>query len=171
MRERLPSASRAKEKDFDRTSTKVFLTTTPFQKQFVDCLKEHVPLVRTPGGPALWVIVHVMVKCIEGLYDLWRVRDVYTLTQVERHRALATKFSKAWGDSSWSPTRWIHWCLAHSTFFAEKWRNIFSIFRHPHRIQAWALQEKAQKLLQGLVLGETKFVGATYAPLYEYDGP
>ena len=90
---------------FDLTSTKVFLTSPPFQRQFVDCLKEHVPTVRTPGGPMLWVVVHVMVKCIQGLYELWRVRELYTLTQVERHRALTTKFSKAWGDSGWSPTR------------------------------------------------------------------
>ena len=46
-----------------------------------------------PGGPPLWVVVHVMVKCIEGLYELWRVREMYTLTQVERHRALPIKFS------------------------------------------------------------------------------
>ena len=103
LRERLPSASRATEKDFDLTSTKFFLTSPPFQRQFVDCLKEHVPTVRTPGGPLLWVVVHVMVKCIEGLYELWRVREMYTLTQVERHRALTTKISKAWGDSGWSP--------------------------------------------------------------------
>ena len=64
-------------------------------------------------------IVHVMVRCIEGLYELWRVREMYTLTQVERQRTVTTKFSKAWGDSGWSSTRWIHWCLAHSTFFAE----------------------------------------------------
>ena len=44
---------------------------------------------------------------------------MYTLTQVERHRACTTKFSKAWGDLGWSPTRWIHWCLAHSTFFCS----------------------------------------------------
>ena len=44
-----------------------------------------------------WVVVHVMLKCIEGLYELWWVRELYTLTQVERHRALTTKFSKAWG--------------------------------------------------------------------------
>ena len=49
LRERLPSASRATEKDFDLTSTKVFLTSPPFQRQFVDCLKEHVPTVRTLG--------------------------------------------------------------------------------------------------------------------------
>ena len=73
----LPSASRATEKDFDLTSTKVFLTSPPFQRQFVDCLKEHVPTVRTPGGPMLWVVVHVMVKCIEGLYELWRVRELH----------------------------------------------------------------------------------------------
>ena len=125
VRECLPSASTAQEKDFDVTSTKVFLTSPPFERQFVDCLKEHVRTVRTPGGPPSLVVVHVMVKCIEGLYELWRVREIYTLTQVERHRALTTKFSKAWGDSGWSPTGWIHWCLAHSTFFVEKWRNIF----------------------------------------------
>ena len=50
LRKRLPPASRAKGKHFDLTSTKVFLTSPPFQRQFVDCLKEHVPLVRTPGG-------------------------------------------------------------------------------------------------------------------------
>ena len=120
LRQRLPSASRGKEKDFDLTSTNVFLTSAPFRGSFVDCLKEHVPSVRTPGGPPLWVVVHVMVKCIEGLYELWRVREMYTLTQVERQRALTTKFSKAWGHLGWSRTRWIHWCLAHSTFFAEK---------------------------------------------------
>ena len=52
----------------------------PSKDKFVDCLKEHVPLVRTPSGPPLWVVVHVMVKCIEGLYDLWRVTGVYTVT-------------------------------------------------------------------------------------------
>ena len=51
LRELLPSASRAEEKYFDLTSTKVFLTSPPFQRQFVDCLKDHVPTMRTPGGP------------------------------------------------------------------------------------------------------------------------
>ena len=115
--------------------------------------------------------VDVMVKCIEGLYELWRVREMYTLTQVERHCALTTKFSKAWGHSGWSPTRWIHWCLAHSTFFAEKWRNFFSVFLHPNGISAWALQEEAQKLFQGLVLGEAKYVPPPHAPLHVHERP
>ena len=130
MRELALSASRVQEKDFDLTSTKVFLIPPPpYQRQFVDCLKEHVPSMRTPGGPPLWVVVHDMVKCIEGLYEVWRVREIYTLTQVERHRTLTTKFSKAWGDSGWSPIRWIHLCLAHST--TEKWRNIFQFSSIP----------------------------------------
>ena len=149
LRERLPSASRATEKDFDLTSTKVFLTSPPFQRQFVDCLKEHVPTARTPGGPMLWVVVHVMVKCIEGLYELWRVRELYTLTQVERHRALTTKFSKAWGDSSWSPTRWIHWCLAHSTFFAQKWRNIFQFSSIPTEYRHGPYKRRLKNCFKG----------------------
>ena len=149
LRERLPSASRATEKDFDLTSTKVFLTSPPFQRQFVDCLKEHVPTVRTPGGPMLWVVVHVMVKCIEGFYELWRVRELYTLTQVERHRALTTKFSKAWGDSGWSPTRWIHWCLAHSTFFAEKWRNIFQFSSIPTEYRHGPYKRRLKNCFKG----------------------
>ena len=149
LTERLPSASRATQKDFDLTSTKVFLTPPPFQRQFVDCLKEHVPTVRTPGGPMLWVVVHVMVKCIEGLYELWRVRELYTLTQVERHRALTTKFSKAWGDSGWSPTRWIHWCLAHSTFFAEKWRNIFQFSSIPTEYRHGPYKRRLKNCFKG----------------------
>ena len=125
LRDLLPSVSRATEKDFDLTSTKTFLTSPLFQRQFVDCLKEQVPTVRTPREPPLWVVLHVMVRCIQGLYELWRVRETYALTQVERHRALTTKFSEAWRDSGWSATRWIHWCLAHSTFFAQNWKNIF----------------------------------------------
>ena len=81
---------------------------------------------------------------------------MYTLTQVERHHALTTKFSKALADSSWCPTRWIHWCLGHSTFFAKKWRNIFQFSSIPTEYRA--LQEKAKKLFQGLVLGEAKYV-------------
>ena len=149
LRERLPSASRATEKDFDLTTTKVFLTPPPFQRQFVECLKEHVPTVRTPGGPMLWVVVHVMVKCIEGLYELWRVRELYTLTQVERHRALTTKFSKAWGDSGWSPSRWIHWCLAHSTFFAEKWRNIFQFSSIPTEYRHGPYKRRLKNCFKG----------------------
>ena len=115
----------------------------------MDCLKEHVPTVRTPGGPTLWVVVHVMVKCIEGLYELWRVRELYTLTQVERHRALTTKFSKAWGDSGWSPTRWIHWCLAHSTFFAEKWRNIFQFSSIPTEYRHGPYKRRLKNCFKG----------------------
>ena len=159
LRERLPSASRAKEKHFDLTSTKVFLTSPPFQRQFVDCLKEHVHSVRTPGGPPLWVVQHVMVKCTEGLYELCRVRDMYTLTQVQRYRAVTTKFSKGGGDSGWSPTGWIHWCLAHSSFFAQKWRTFFQFsfvpteYRHgPYKrrlkncFNAWSLVRPSMSL-------------------------
>ena len=97
----------------------------------------------------LCVVVHVMVKCIEGLYELWRVRELYTLTQVERHRALTTKFSKAWGDSGWSPTRWIHWCLAHSTFFAEKWRNIFQFSSIPTEYRHGPYKRRLKNCFKG----------------------
>ena len=110
----------------------------------MDCLKHHVPTVRSPGGPPFWVVVHVLVKCIHGLSELWRVRETYNLTQVERHCALTTKFSKAWGDSGCSPTRWIHWCLAPSNFFAEKWRNFFQFSSIPieyrHGPYKWRLK-------------------------------
>ena len=149
LRERLPSASRAEEKDFDLTSTKVFLTLPPFQRQFVEFLKDHVRTVRTPGGPPLWLVVHVMVKCIEGLYELWRVKEMYTLTQVERHPSLTTKFSRAWGDSGWSASRWMHWCLAHSTFFAENRRNIFQFSCIPTEYRHGPYKRKLKNCFKG----------------------
>ena len=97
----------------------------------------------------LWVVVHVMVKCIEGLYELWRVRELYTRTQVERHRALTTKFSKVWGDSGWSPTRWIYWCLGHSTFFAEKWRNIFQFSSIPTEYRHGPYKRRLKNCFKG----------------------
>ena len=127
----------------------MFLTSPSFQMQFVDCLKEHVPSVRTPGGPPLWIVVHVTVKCIEGLYELWRVREMYTLTQVERHRALCTKFLKAWGDSCWSPTTCSHWCLAHSTFLLEKWRNIFHFSSIPTPYRHGPYKRRLKNCFQG----------------------
>ena len=51
LRERLPSASKATEKDFDLKSTKVFLTSPPFQRQFVDCLKRACPHSEDPPRP------------------------------------------------------------------------------------------------------------------------
>ena len=116
----------------------------------MDCLKDHVPTVRSPGGPPLWVVVHVMVKCIEGMYELWRVREMYTLIQVKHHSALTTTFSKAWGDSGWSPTRWIHWCLAHSTFFfAEKWRNIFQLSSIPTQYRHGPYRRRLKNCFKG----------------------
>ena len=93
---------------------------------------------------------------------------MYTLTQVERHRALTTKFSKAWGDSGWSPTRWIHWCLAQSTFFCREVEEYFSVFLHP-----WhgPYKRRLTKLFQGLVLGEAKFVPPPHAPLHVHERP
>ena len=91
---------------------------------------------------------------------------MYTRIQVERCRALTTKFSKAWGDSGWSPTRLIHWCLAHSTFFCREMEEHFSVFLHANGVSAWALQEKAQKLFQGLVFVEAKYVPPPHAPLH-----
>ena len=96
---------------------------------------------------------------------------MYTVTQVERHRALTTKFPKAWGDSGWSPTSWIHSCLAHSTFFCREVEEHFSVFLHPNGVSAWALQEEAQQLFQGLVLGEAKYVPPPHAPLHVHERP
>ena len=141
LREALLSASRAKEKHFDLTSTKVFLTAPPFQRQFVDCLKDHVPTVRSPGGPLLWVVVHVMVKCMEGLYELWRVREMYTLTQVERHRALTTKFSNSLGSLRLVPHQVDPLVLGTFHFFCREMEEHFSVFLHPNGVSAWALQE------------------------------
>ena len=149
LRQRLPSASRAEEKDFDPTSTKVFVAYPPFQRQFVDCLKDHVLSVRSPGGPPSWVVVHVMVECIEGLYELWRVREMHTLTKVERHRALTTKCSKGWGDSGWSPTRWIHWCLVNSTFFDEKWSSIFHFSSIPTEYRHGPYKRRLENCYKG----------------------
>ena len=74
---------------------------------------------------------------------------MYTITQVERHRVLTTKFSKAWGDCGWSPTRWIHWCLAHSTFFAEKWRNVFQFFSIPTEYRHGPYKRRLKNCFKG----------------------
>ena len=73
---------------------------------------------------------------------------MYTLTQVERHHALTNNFPKAWGDSGWSP-RWIHWCLAHSDFFAEKWRNIFQFSSFPNEYRHGPYNRRFKNLFKG----------------------
>ena len=80
----------------------------------------------------LWVVVHVMVKCIEGLYELWRVRELYTLTQVGRLRLVPHQVDP----------------LVLGTFhlFCREMEEHFSVFLHPNGVSAWALQEEAQKL-------------------------
>ena len=99
-----------------------------------------------------------MVKCIEGLYDLWRVRDVHTLTQVVCHRALITKSSKAREPQGGPPPCGFLGAWQFSLFFCVDVETRFSIFVHCHRIQACTIQEKRKKLPEGSVLGETKFV-------------
>ena len=115
--------------------------------------------------------MHVMVKCIEGLWELWRVGEMYTVTQVERHRALTTKFSKACGAWGWSPSRRIHWCLAHSTFFVVKWRNIFQFSSIPTEYRHGPYKRRLQNFFQGLVLGEAKYVPPQHAPWHVHERP
>ena len=74
---------------------------------------------------------------------------MYTLTQVERHRALTAKFPKAWGDTGWSPARWIHWCLAHSTFFADKWRNVFQFSSIPTEYRHGPYKRRLKNCFKG----------------------
>ena len=74
---------------------------------------------------------------------------MYTLTQVERHCALTTKFSKPWGDSGWSPTRWIPWCLADSTPLSEKWRNIFQFSSIRTEYRRGPYKSKVRKCFKG----------------------
>ena len=50
LRERLPSASRATEKDFDLTSTKVFLTSPPFPKAICGLPQRACPHSEDPWG-------------------------------------------------------------------------------------------------------------------------
>ena len=47
----------------------------------------------------------------------------------------------------------------------------FSAFLHPHRVYGWALREEAQKLFQGLVFGEAKYVPPPHAPLHVHERP
>ena len=141
MRERLPSASRAQEKDFNLTSTKMFLTLPPS--------KGNLWIASKSMSPPLWVVMCVMVKCIEGWYELSRVREMHILTQVERPRALSTKFSKAWRDSGWLPARRIHWCLAHSTLFAQNWRNIFQLSSMPTEYRHGPDKRRLQNCFKG----------------------
>ena len=47
----------------------------------------------------------------------------------------------------------------------------FSVFLHPNGVSAWALQEEAQKLFSGLVLGEAKYVPPPHAPVHVHERP
>ena len=73
---------------------------------------------------------------------------MYTLTQVERHRVLTTKFSKAWRDSGWSPTRWIH-ALVLGTFHFEKWRNIFQFSSIPTEYRHGPYKRRLKNCFKG----------------------
>ena len=61
--------------------------------------------------------------------------------------------------------------LGTSNFFCPQMEEHFSVFLHPNGVSAWALQEKAQKLFQGLVLGEAKYVPPPHAPLHVHERP
>ena len=43
----------------------------------------------------------------------------------------------------------IHWCLAHSTFFAEKWRNIFQFSSIPTEYRHGPYQRRLKSCFKG----------------------
>ena len=45
--------------------------------------------------------------------------------------------------------KWIHWCLAHSTFFAEKWRNIFQFSSIPTEYRHGPYKRRLKNCFKG----------------------
>ena len=59
------------------------------------------------------------------LHSLWRQKAPLTSAELTQHRECARIMGDAWVRMKFKSATWIHWVVAHSTYFATRYKSIY----------------------------------------------
>ena len=71
-----------------------------------------------------YAVLRILTRSFCTLYDLWGVDRWLTSDDLDLHSQNVDLFARSWKAFSWKATVWVHWTVAHSGFFAQKWGSL-----------------------------------------------
>ena len=72
----------------------------------------------------MYTVLHAMMARVAKLETPWHYKAWLTDAQVEEGKAAAARLGQVWEMPRWKPTVWVHWGVAHSGFYVERYRFI-----------------------------------------------
>ena len=108
------------------TLSRSFLTQPLWQRRVVDLIREFYPQKRVEGHPYfVHAVLHSVLSCVAKLQTLWHHKAWLTDAQVEEGKSATTRLGQFGEMLGWKPTVWVHWAVAHSRFYMERYRSIY----------------------------------------------
>ena len=122
---------RAKEGSFDLTSANAFMANPQWADNIVTIAKARTGNVETPAGPLVWVVLRTLLHHFAHIHRFWRQKEFFIDSDVAMYTNAVDRFREAWEDLGWKVSMWVHWTYAHSPYFAEAYRNIYTFSSIP----------------------------------------
>ena len=156
-------ALRPQKKDtFDLTSARSFIENREYQRKVVELLKEFYPNLSIENrNLRVYTVVFSMLNSVVQLHTVWRQKTWPTDEEVSQAEQAAKRLGHCWNLMGWKPTLWVHWTVAHRTWFLRKYRTMYMFCSVPTERRNSPFKTFFTKLLQGLVRAQ---------PAHEYKG-
>ena len=87
------------------------------------------------------VVCRIMMRSLSIVHSFWRSKDYLTTEQIVEYERNIVQFAKSWHAFQWKPSVWVHWMVAHSTYYIcyHKTIYLFSSVPSEHRHQTFKL--------------------------------
>ena len=101
------------------------------------------------------VVVRILLTSLHKLHNLWHCHSYFTDEQLAQYDAHILTFQKAWVALKWKPTIWVHWTIAHSSFFVHKYRSLYLFSSIPSEKRHQSFKQDLRHCFQGWKLSQS----------------
>ena len=153
-------------KTIDLTATKLFLMREDLIPKVVNIVQRYEGCATVClGNQAMkvHVVLRILMNSLQSMFALWHTPRFLLEEEILRYEKVTKTFARTWQALAWKPTVWVHWMVAHSTFFVKKYHTLYifssvpvekrhQAFKHDlkHCFQGWKLS-RAYLHRRGLV--------------------
>ena len=148
----------------DISTARLFWEADDLQKQVVDILKEEFGDMKADGVPA-HALIHVVLSSFSAMYKLWRKKVPLTDMEVAQCKGCAAKLGRCWSRLGWRPSPWVHWVVAHSGFFVEKYRSLYLFSSIPSEKRNRRFKVGLKNSMRGWCLRHPRLAARGLAPV------
>ena len=94
-----------------------------------------------PGGRHTLVIavLRILFRTLRTVYAAWHQKTYLTDSDVDAYAKSVVQIQQCWHAFKWKPSVWLHWLVAHSTYFIRVHRSmyLFSSIPSEHKHQSF----------------------------------